>query len=63
MATGILNNLNQEADESGEFGKYQEEAIISLALDFPEFFTSVGRFMTPSMFTRVETQYVIAHIK
>ena len=65
MTTDILNNLNQEtdeSDESGEFGKYQEEAIVSLALDFPEFFTSVGIFMTPSMFTRVETQYVIAHI-
>lgn len=44
------------------FGPYEEEAIISLALDHPEFWTSVGRFMKPSMFSRLECQVVIAEI-
>lgn len=44
------------------FGKYQEEAIISLALDHPDFFTAIGRFMTPDLFTRMECKYVIAEI-
>lgn len=44
------------------FGPYQEEAIISLAFDHPEFFTSVGRFLKPEMFKRVECQYVMAKI-
>jgi hypothetical protein len=44
------------------FGPYEEEAIVSLALDYPEFFTGVGRFLTPSMFARIECQWVIAEI-
>ncbi len=44
------------------FDKYQEEAIISLALDHPEFFTNVGQYIKPNMFQRPECQYVIAHI-
>jgi len=61
MVTDILNKLDDNVDEN-TFGKYQEEAIVSIALDIPEFFSSVGRFITPSMFSRVETQYVMAHI-
>ncbi len=45
-----------------QFGKYEEEAIISLAIDLPEFFTSVGRFMKPNMFQRLECQVVMAEI-
>jgi replicative DNA helicase len=60
MVTDILNKLD-DVDEN-VFGKYQEEAIVSLALDLPEFFSSVGRFITPSMFSRVETQYIMANI-
>lgn len=44
------------------FDKYQEEAIVSLALDHPEFFTNAGQYIKPSMFVRPECQYVIAHI-
>lgn len=61
MVTDILNKLDDNVDEN-TFGKYQEEAIVSIALDIPEFFSSVGRFITPSMFSRMETQYVMAHI-
>jgi len=54
----------READSEAKspFGHYEEEAIVSLALDHPEFFMSVGRFMKPSMFVRFECQIVIAEI-
>lgn len=48
--------------EERPFGSYQEEAIVSLALDHPEFFTAVGRFLKPSMFGRLECQWVMAEI-
>lgn len=44
------------------FDKYQEEAIVSIALDHPEFFTNASQYIKPSMFVRPECQYVIAHI-
>lgn len=44
------------------FGKYEEQAIISLALDQPEFFGSVGRFLAPNMFGIIECKYIIAEI-
>lgn len=55
----------READKGQQqtpFGPYEEEAIIALALDHPEFFTSVGRFMKPAMFSRMECQLVVAEI-
>ena len=53
----------QSAKESGgAFDKYQEEAIISLALDHPEFFTNIGAYIKPNLFLRPECQYVMAHI-
>jgi len=48
--------------EERPFGSYQEEAIVSLALDHPEFFTAVGRFLKPTMFGRLECQWVMAEI-
>lgn len=56
-----LKDVDREQPQT-PFGPYEEEAIISLALDHPEFFTSVGRFMKPSMFSRLECQLVIAEI-
>jgi len=44
------------------FGEYEEEAIVSLLIDHPEFFTNVARFLTHELFNRTEVQYVIAHI-
>lgn len=44
------------------FGPYEEEAIISVALEHPEFFTAVGRFLKPQMFAQPKTQFVIGHI-
>jgi hypothetical protein len=57
-----LQDLSDDSDEVKPFGPYQEEAIISLALDHPEFFTSVGRFMKPEMFSSLECRWVIAEI-
>lgn len=59
-----LAKLTQLEDdqEAKPFGPYQEEAIISLALDHPEFFTTIGRFLKPEMFGRPECRYVMSHI-
>jgi hypothetical protein len=51
-----------EPNQTTPFGSYEEEAIISLALDHPEFWTSVGRFLKPSMFARLECRLVAAEI-
>lgn len=51
-----------EDDDKKPFGRYQEEAIISLALDHPEFFSNVGRYLKPDMFGRIECKYIIAVI-
>ena len=44
------------------FRHFQEEAIISLALDHTEFFMSVSHFLKPEMFQRIEARWVIAEI-
>lgn len=44
------------------FGKYEEEAIISLSLDHPHFFMSVIDFIKPNLFRSIESQWVIAEI-
>lgn len=57
-----LEEASDETDIRHPFGPYQEEAIVSLALDHPQFFTAVGRFMRPEMFARIETKWVMAEI-
>lgn len=57
-----LQGLNDDSDEIKPFGPYQEEAIISLALDHPEFFTTVARFMKPEMFASLECRWIIAEL-
>jgi len=63
MATTLdrLKGLGDD-DEIKPFGPYEEESIISLALDHPEFFTSVGRFMKPEMFGSLECRWIIAEV-
>lgn len=56
-----LEEANQQATDA-PFGPYQEEAIVSLALDHPDLFTTVGHFLKPSLFKRPEVQFVIEHI-
>jgi len=58
-----LDKINAlDSDTPKPFGGYQEEAIISLALDHPEFFVGVGHFLKPEMFGRLECRYLIAQI-
>jgi len=56
----ILNE--QTTDDECPFGEYEEEAVASLIIDHPEFFTSIVRFLKHSLFSRMEVQYVVAHI-
>ena len=58
----ITSKLVEPESIERPFGNYQEEAIVSLALDHPEFFTDVGRFLKPPMFGRFECQWVMAEI-
>jgi len=63
MITDTLSRLSETDVESNQpFAPYEEESIVSLAFDHPEFFTSVGRFLQPSMFARMECQWVMAEI-
>ena len=68
-----LDKLEEVEDEGSEdeeateskvkpFRKLQEEAIISLALDQPEFFAAVAGYLKPELFSRIETAWVIAEI-
>lgn len=57
-----LQEADSEQPSRSPFGPYEEEAIVSLALEFPEFFTAVGRFLKPQMFEQPKTQYVMAEI-
>ncbi len=58
----VLAKLKSDGDTVKPFTPYQEGAIIALALDHPDFFTSVGRFFNPGMFSRLETKLVIAEL-
>jgi hypothetical protein len=58
----LTTALTEGEDEPKPFGPYEEEAIISLALDHPEFFAGVGRFLRPAMFGRLECQWIMAEI-
>lgn len=58
----MLDDTNDQEEIIRPFGSYEEEAIISLALDYPEFFTAVSGFLQPTLFKRMECQWVIAEI-
>lgn len=51
-----------EQENNKQFAPYEEEAIVSLALDHPELFMSAARFMKPDMFMRIEVRLIIAEI-
>lgn len=53
---------NEEQEVVKPFKKFQEESIISLALDHADFFLTVSSFIKPEMFTRLETRYIIAEL-
>jgi hypothetical protein len=57
-----IEAVDDDVSQDRPFGNYEEEAIVSLAIDHPEFFTAVGRFMTPDMFGRLECQFVMGKL-
>lgn len=44
------------------FGKYEEEAIVALILDHPEYFAHILPHLTDTLFSRLEVRFVIQHI-
>lgn len=56
------NESTNDMEVVPQFGAYEEEAIVSFALDFPELFGSMIHFIEPNLFTRLETRFVIAWI-
>lgn len=59
---GKLETLSGQDSQTQPFGPYQEEAIVSLALDHPEFFSAAARFIKPDMFGRLEIRWIMAEI-
>jgi hypothetical protein len=60
-----LDDQQEKTADDGHnkpFKHLQEEAIISLALDHPEFFASVISHIKPQLFSRLETALVIAEL-
>ncbi len=57
-----LKSLSDDQEGVKTFGAYEEEAIIALALDHPEFITGMIHFMKPEYFQRLECRYVIAEL-
>jgi replicative DNA helicase len=63
LDTAVQAALKQaNAGQDRAFTKFQEESIISLALDHPEFFMATGRFMRPDMFHEPAPSLLMAHI-
>lgn len=58
----MIDALENSGEQDHPFGDYEEEAIVSLAIDHPEFFTSTAQFLKHELFSRTEVQYVMAHI-
>lgn len=51
------------ADEvTPPFGKNEEEAIASLLIDHPEFFSNIMPYLSDKLFARGEVKYVVANI-
>lgn len=59
----MIEALKRAADgDDKPFGPHEEEAIIALMLDHPEFFSAITRFMTHELFGSGEVQYIAATI-
>ena len=57
------NDKLEPTTQEQPFGVHQEKAILSLALDMPEFFTQVARHMLPKHFKKDHHKYVFTIIK
>lgn len=53
---------NQEGSENTPFGEYEEEAIVALLIEHPEFFSNIIPHLKDSLFKRIEVKYVVQHI-
>ena len=53
----------EEVGNSTPFGPAAEKAIISLAFDHPDFFSTVGNYLSEKHFRLTETKFVYAMIK
>lgn len=65
MPNNTLDALVDDDDNNDirhPFGAYEEEAIISLSLDHPQFFIAVCDFIKPEMFRGLEAQWVMREI-
>lgn len=58
----IKELLVQSSGGSSEFGSYIEQIIIVLAFDYPELFLAASRFISPDLFQKPETKYLVAII-
>ena len=58
-----FKSFSSESVENPPFGKYEETAIISLLLDFPEVYAPLSHFLTSRVFQTVEAQYIITVVK
>ena len=56
----ILKNLDEPKE--GPFTQFQEEAIVSLMFDFPDFFTPIIKLFKVELFGSLNTRFVVAHI-
>lgn len=54
--------LTDNSTENSEFGPYVEKSIIALAIDHPEIFMAMSRFVTPGLFESPECKYIMAII-
>ncbi|MEM3000681.1 MAG: DnaB-like helicase C-terminal domain-containing protein [Candidatus Nitrosocaldus sp.] len=60
----LMKKLEPVSDTDEQpFGEYEEQAIISLALDIPEFFEQIGSYLTYKFFKKEHHQYVYAIIQ
>ena len=48
--------------ENKPFGEYEEQAIVALMLDNPEFFSGIAKYLDKDLFHKAEVQFVVLHI-
>lgn len=62
MVMENLEKLRQADGEEHPFGKYEEESIISLILDYPETFGIIAKHVTENLFERLEVRAIVGEI-
>lgn len=55
-----LKSLQSKDDHP--FSSYEEQSIIALAFDFPEFFVNAIKYLDPALFNDIPSKYVMAEI-